>query len=97
MPTSAEVCEGYGKEEDDNDEERAERKLDVHDDEDGADDDALDAATEDRVGDDGERLVDDHVCKKERDEEQMSVLADRLDLVRVQLLLPADKGQYVSE
>ena len=37
---------------------------DVHDDEDGADDDALDAATEDRVGDDGERLVDDHVCKK---------------------------------
>ena len=26
MPTSAEVCEGYGKEEDDNDEERAERR-----------------------------------------------------------------------
>ena len=74
-----------------------ERKRDAHGDEDGADDDALDAATEDGVGDDRERLVDDHVCKKERDEEQMSVLADRLDLVCIQLLLPADKGADVSE
>ena len=76
---------------------RGDKRRDSHDDEDGADDDALDAATEDGVGDDGERLVDDHVCKKERDEEQMSVLTDRLDFVRVQLLLPVYKGADVSE
>ena len=61
---------------------------DVHDDEDGADDDALHTAAEDRVRDDGQRLVHDHVREQQRDEEEVPVLADGLDLVRILLLFP---------
>lgn len=60
---------------------------DVHDDEDGRDDHTLHATPEDGVRDDGERLVGDHVRQQERDEEQMAILADRLDFVGIQLLL----------
>jgi len=54
-----------------------------HDDEHCADDDALYAPAENRVRDDGKRLIDDHIREKKRDEEQVSILTDRLDLVRV--------------
>ena len=70
-----------------------ERKRDAHDDEDGADDNALHAAPEDGVRDNGQGLVDDHVRKQERHEQQVSVLADRLDLVSIQLLLPVPSEQ----
>ena len=63
--------------------------IDVHDDEDSADDNALHAAAQDRVRDDGQRLVHDHVREEERDEQQVPVLADGLDLVSIQLLFPA--------
>lgn len=52
----------------------------AHDDKNCADDDALEATAKDGVGDDRERLVDDHVGEEERDEEEMPVFADRLDL-----------------
>ena len=65
---------------------RGDKRRDSHDDEDGADDDALRAAAQDRVGDDGERLVDNHVREQERDQQQVAVLADGLDLVGVLLL-----------
>ena len=64
-----------------------------HYDEDSADNDALDAAAEDGVGNDGERLVDDHVRQQKSDEQQVSVFANRLDLVCVRLLVA---GQRMS-
>ena len=39
-------------------------------------DDSLDSTTQDWIGDDGERLVDDHVGHEKCDEEQMAVLAN---------------------
>lgn len=65
------------------------REEDVHDDEDRADDYALDAATEDGVCDNGQRLVHDHVREEQCDKQEVPVLADRLNLVRIELLFAA--------
>ena len=59
---------------------------DSHHDECRTDDDSLDATAEDGVRDDGQCLVGDHVREEQRDEEEMAVLADGLDLVGVLLL-----------
>lgn len=60
---------------------------DSHDNEDRADDDALHAPAENRIGYDGKRLVHDHICQQEGHQEQMSIFADGHDLGRVALLL----------
>ena len=59
---------------------------DPHHDECRTDDDSLDATAEDGVRDDGQCLVGDHVREQQRDEEEMAVLADGLDLVGILLL-----------
>lgn len=59
----------------------------LHDNENGADDYALDSATEQRVGDYRKRFVDNHVRQKKRDQEQMTIFANGFDLVRVFTLL----------
>lgn len=60
---------------------------DSHDNEHRADDDALHASAENRIGYDRKRLIHDHICQQKRHQEQMSVFADGLDLSRVELLL----------
>lgn len=50
-------------------------------------DNTLHAAAEDRIGNDGERFIGDHVCEEERDEEEVAIFADGLDLVSVKFLL----------
>lgn len=70
--------------------------MNVHDNEHRADDDALHAAAEDRVRDNGERLVDDHVRKQEGDEQEVSVLADGLDLVGIPLLVSGTQNAVSS-
>jgi hypothetical protein len=65
----------------------AQRRANSHDNEGGGDNNGLEATTENRVGDDGQRFIRDHVCKKERDEEQMPVLPNGDDLLGVFALL----------
>jgi hypothetical protein len=40
------------------------------------------------VGNDRQRLIDNHVCKKQSNKKKMAILANGFDLVRVYLLLP---------
>ena len=59
----------------------------LHDDEHGTDDDALDSSAQDWFRNDGQGLVDDHVGQEEGDEEKVSILANRDDLLGVLALL----------
>jgi hypothetical protein len=61
-------------------------KYDIHDDQNGRDDDTLYATTENGIGDNGEGLVNDHVGEEEGDEEEMAICTDGLDTVRVEAL-----------
>lgn len=54
-----------------------------HDDKNGAYDHALDASSENGIGDNGEGLIDDHVGKEEGDEEKVAIFADGLDFVGI--------------
>jgi hypothetical protein len=58
-----------------------------HDDKHCADHHTLCATAKDGVRDDRQGLVHDHVGKEEGDEEQMTILANRFNLVRVLTLL----------
>ena len=46
------------------------------------------ATAKDRLGDDGEGFVDNHVGEQERDQEKVTVLADRENLLGVFTLFP---------
>ena len=59
----------------------------LHDDEDRAYDDTLCTATQNWVRYDGECLVYDHVREEERHQQEMAILANRLDLVGIPLLV----------
>ena len=63
--------------------------MNLHDDENRAGDDTLDAAAKNRVSDNGEGLVDNHVRQQQGDEQQVAILANGLDLVGVYLLFTA--------
>lgn len=54
------------------------------------------APSEDRVRDDGERLIDDHIGKEEGDEEQMAIFAYRFDLIGVEPLFAARAFNYTA-
>lgn len=60
---------------------------DSHDNENRADDNALNASAENRVRYDRKRLVYDHICQEKGHQQQMSIFADGLDLGRVAFLL----------
>ena len=59
----------------------------LHDNQDRADDDTLYASTQNRVGNNGECLVHDHVSQQKCHQKEVSILADGLDLGSVKLLL----------
>ena len=68
----------------------------LHNDEHGTDDDALDSSAQDWFRNDGQGLVDDHVGQEEGDEEKVSILANRDDLLDVLALLSVSRTGQVS-
>jgi hypothetical protein len=67
-----------------------------HDDEDGADDNALNAASKDWVRNDGEGLVDNHVGEEEGNQKEVTVLADWFYFVGIFTLLTMVRLVHVS-
>lgn len=58
-------------------------KLNLHDDENRADDDTGYTSAKNRVSDNREGLVDDHVRQQQSDEQQVAILANWLNLVGI--------------
>lgn len=62
-----------------------------HYNENGTDDNALDATAEDWLGDDGQGFVDYHVRQEKSDEQKVPIFADGNNLLSILLLLPAKR------
>jgi len=60
--------------------------LNSHNDQYCRDHDALHPTAQDGVGYDGERLVDDHVCKEKGNKKKVTILANGLDPVCIEAL-----------
>jgi hypothetical protein len=61
----------------------------LHDDQDRAEDDTRYASTQNRVGNNGQCLVHDHVGQQECHQKEVTILADGLDFSSVKLLQTA--------
>lgn len=72
-------------------------KKDLHHDENGRHNDALNSAAQQGIRNDGKRLVDNHVRQEESYKQQMAILSNRLDLVGVFSLVSKVDNQVNSE
>ena len=59
-------------------------------------DDALNSTAQNRIRNDGERLVDNHVCQEERYKQQVAILPNGLDLVGIFLLVSKEDSHVIE-
>lgn len=62
-----------------------------HDNENSADNDTLNPAAKNRLGDNRQSLVDNHVGQQEGDKQEVAILANGQNLVGILFLLPTKR------